>query len=194
MRIIAGRLARRPLISPAGLATRPTADRVREAAFNILQHQEWGGKMLAESTVLDACCGTGAMALEALSRGAQHAYLWDIAPAALQAARDNIAALGVTTQCQLQKQDARQPPIAQQANGQLCDVIFIDPPYQQNLATEIVPALAQQGWLAPQAIIVIEAGRNETITLPPHFLLKLRRDYGAASLWFFSQHHESPKQ
>lgn len=185
MRIIAGRFGRRTLTAPTGLGTRPTADRVREAVFNILQHQTGDRKILADATVLDACCGTGAMALEAISRGARYAYLWDTDTAALEAARHNIVTLGAAAQCQLQRQDAKHPPLAVPPHGQACDLVFLDPPYRHSLPAQIITALQQQGWLAPHAMIVIETRRDEALILPPSFLLKLRRDYGAASLWFF---------
>ncbi len=186
MRIIAGKYARRGLLAPEGLATRPTADRVREAVFNILQHQDWRDEAIVGRTVLDACCGTGALALEAISRGAAAAWLLEQDAVALQVAKQNITALGAGGLCHLLRADACKPPPARAA----CDLLFLDPPYRKNLPAQIVPALQAQGWLAPDALLVIETARGEALSLPPEFALRQQRDYGAACVRFFSYHPE----
>lgn len=182
MRIIAGKYARRQLMAPAGQGTRPTSDRAREAIFNILQHQDWGGRaVITGARVLDVCCGTGAMGLEALSRGAGSLWLMEQDKAALQATQLNIAALGVQAQCHILRGDARHPP--QAPHG--CDLIFIDPPYRQNLPEQIVPALQSQGWITPDALLVIETGALETVKLNDKIPLLMQRRYGAAMVSFF---------
>lgn len=184
MRIVGGKYARRNLVAPAGQATRPTSDRVREAIFNILHHHAWPhtAHIFADATVLDVCCGTGAMGLEALSRGVQTVWLMDHAAPALQASKDNIAALGCGPQTHLLRCDATRPPKATQS----CNLIFIDPPYRKNLPEHIVPALLAAGWIAPIALLVIETARDEALPLPENFQTSLRRDYGGTTVHFIS--------
>lgn len=183
MRIVGGKYARRRLIAPAGSATRPTSDRVREAVFNILHHHDWGlaREAVAQAEVLDVCCGTGALGLEAVSRGAKAAWFMDKSAPALAAARANIEALGCAAQCHILPGNAVRPPRA----AAPCNLVFIDPPYRKNLPAQIVPALMQAGWVAPQALLVIETARDETPALPPEFDLQLQRDYGDTRVWFY---------
>lgn len=181
MRIVGGKFARRNLVAPPGLATRPTSDRVREAIFNILCHHPWPvGDVLDNANVLDVCCGTGAMGLEALSRSAQGAWFMDMATPALQAAQDNIAALKCGAQAHVLRCDATKPPHAERP----CGLIFIDPPYRKNLPAQIVPALIAAGWVAPGAVLVIETARDEVLVLPEGWQPALRRDYGATAVHF----------
>ncbi len=183
MRIVGGTYARRQLIAPTGQATRPTSDRVREAIFNILHHHPWPvGAVLENAAVLDVCCGTGAMGLEAISRGARAAWFMDMAAPALQATQDNITALHCATQAQILRCDATKPPQATQP----CGLIFIDPPYRQNLPAQIVPALRAAGWVAPGALLVIETARDEILVLPEAWQTALHRDYGATAVHFVS--------
>lgn len=189
MRIAAGKFARRALITPEGACTRPTAMRTREAIFNILQHHEWGRPVPAGCNVLDACSGTGAMAFEALSRGAVRAWLMEKDRSALQVARKNIGVLGVQTTCSLIAGDAAHPPQAPKA----CDLVFCDPPYRKALPEKIIPALLAAGWFAPNAVLVLETALGEPAKLPPHLVLMLQRDYGVATVRFFA-HRASPKK
>lgn len=184
MRIVGGKYARRNLVAPAGQATRPTSDRVREAIFNILHHHDWPhtDRIFTDAAVLDVCCGTGAMGLEALSRGARAVWLMDNAAPALQATKDNIAALGCDTQVHILRCDATRPPKAVQS----CNLIFIDPPYRKNLPENIVPALRTAGWIAPTALLVIETAREEALPLPAGFQTILSRDYGGTTVHFIS--------
>ncbi|MEQ1653450.1 MAG: 16S rRNA (guanine(966)-N(2))-methyltransferase RsmD [Hyphomicrobium sp.] len=183
MRIVGGKYARRNLVAPPGSATRPTSDRVREAIFNILCHHPWpSGEILTDADVLDVCCGTGAMGLEALSRGARAAWFMDMAPPALQATQANITALKCGAQTHILRCDATKPPLA----ARPCGLIFIDPPYHKNLPDLIVPALIAAGWVAPQALLVIETARDETLLFPDDWEPALRRDYGATSVHFVS--------
>lgn len=181
MRIAAGKFARRALAVPDGVCTRPTAMRAREAIFNILQHHEWGRPVPAGCNVLDACCGTGAMGLEALSRGALRAWLMEKDRSALQVARKNIGVLGVQTACSLIAGDAAHPPKASQP----CDLVFCDPPYRKGLPDKMLPALLAAGWFAPHAVLVLETALGETPKVPPPLVLLLQRDYGVATVRFF---------
>jgi 16S rRNA (guanine966-N2)-methyltransferase len=159
-------------VAPAGATTRPTADRVRQALFDMLLHAPWGGRALLDNAVvLDAFAGTGALGLEALSRGAAHATFIERDRAALAALRANIAACAAAAT--VLAADALRPP-----PGRPCGVVFLDPPYGEDLVPRVVAALAAAGWIAPGAVIVGEVGRAEA--LPELGTLLAERAHGAA--------------
>ncbi|WP_431281112.1 16S rRNA (guanine(966)-N(2))-methyltransferase RsmD [Humitalea sp. 24SJ18S-53] len=179
MRIIAGRHKGRRLAAPPGEATRPTADRVRQALFDALTHAPWAGRdRLDGARVLDAFAGTGALGLEALSRGAAHVTFMETARPALAAIRANIAACGAEDVAKVLAVDATRPPRADKA----CTLIFLDPPYGQDFVARGVTALAAAGWIAPGALLVAEAGRAEPAPELPGFTLCDERAHGAAVL------------
>jgi 16S rRNA (guanine966-N2)-methyltransferase len=178
LRIIAGAWRGRKLVAPAGQATRPTADRVRQALFDALLHAPWGGRDVIETkNVLDAFAGTGALGLEALSRGAGHATFMDRDRAALAAIRANIASCRAEGLCSVLAVDATAPPPAPTP----CSLVFLDPPYEAELLERALAALAAQNWLAPEALLVIETDRQKSVALPDADLL-LDRSHGAARL------------
>jgi 16S rRNA (guanine966-N2)-methyltransferase len=176
MRIVAGTRRGRTLIAPPGTRTRPTADRVRQALFDMLLHAPWGGRdAIIDARVLDVFAGTGALGLEALSRGAAHVTFIEQDRAALAALRANIGACRVERSCSVLAIDAlAAPPNA--AAG----LVFLDPPYGQDLVRRAVHRLRDVGRLAPGAIIVAETGRNE----PPPTVAPLlaERVHGAARI------------
>lgn len=182
MRIVGGTHRGRKLAAPEGREVRPTSDRARESVFNILEHRLEGG--LRGRTVLDAFAGTGGYGLEALSRGAAHVTFIDNAPASLAAIRANIRALGVERTATVLNQDATRPAPPPPAAGAPCSVAFVDPPYLQDLAAPALAALAQRGWLAPDALAVVEVGKKEPFPAPPGFDLLDERVYGAARIVF----------
>jgi len=156
MRIVAGRWRGRTLAAPPGRDTRPTADRVRQALFDMLLHAPWGGRAaVAGAAVLDAFAGTGALGLEALSRGAGSAAFMESDPAALAALRANIAACRAEASCTVLAADATRPP-----PGQPSRLLFLDPPYGRDLVPRAVAALRAAGWIAPGALLVAEVGRD----------------------------------
>lgn len=162
MRIIAGAWRGRALAAPPGEATRPTADRVRQALFDRLMHAPWAGRAAVDGAwVLDAFAGTGALGLEALSRGAAHATFLENGRAALAALRGNVAACQAEGRCTILAADALRPP-----PGQACGLVFLDPPYGQGLVAPAVGALQAAGWIAPGALIVAEVGREEASPCP----------------------------
>ena len=162
MRIVAGAWRGRTLAAPPGEATRPTADRVRQALFDRLMHAPWAGRVAVEGTrVLDAFAGTGALGLEALSRGAAHATFIENGRAALDALRANIAACRAEARCTVLAADARRPPA-----GQACGLLFLDPPYGRDLVAPALAALDAAGWIAPGALIVAEIGRDDALPRP----------------------------
>jgi 16S rRNA (guanine966-N2)-methyltransferase len=157
MRIVAGAWRGRRLIAPAGTTTRPTSDRARQALFDMLLHAPWGGRTVIEGArVLDLFAGTGAMGLEALSRGAAHAWFVERDRVALGALHANISACGAATQSEVVTADAlRLSP------GPACDIIFLDPPYAAGLIGPALDAARVAGRVNAGALIIAESGRDE---------------------------------
>ncbi|MBR0652465.1 16S rRNA (guanine(966)-N(2))-methyltransferase RsmD [Roseomonas terrae] len=178
MRIIAGRHRGRVLRAPEGAATRPTADRVRQALFDMLWHAPWGGRtVVQDQLVLDAFAGTGALGLEALSRGANHATFIETDRAALTALRANIAACKEEPRSAVLTADATRPPRARVP----CGLVFLDPPYGQALVPKTVVGLHAAGWIAPGALLVAETAQDEALDLPGYVAVA-NRSHGAATL------------
>jgi 16S rRNA (guanine966-N2)-methyltransferase len=180
MRIVGGRHRGRRLLAPPGRAVRPTSDRAREALFNILSHGDLaaGGIPFAAAAVLDAFAGTGALGLEALSRGAAEAIFFERDRDALAGLRRNIEILGETARTRIVPGDATRP-----ARGAVCcAVAFLDPPYGSGLAAPALAAFAAAGWLTSDALAVIETGAGEAVAPPPGFMPLDVRVYGAARL------------
>jgi 16S rRNA (guanine966-N2)-methyltransferase len=182
MRIVGGRHRGRRLLAPPGDTVRPTSDRAREALFNILSHGRLasGGIPFAGAVVLDAFAGTGALGLEALSRGAAEAVFIERDPEAVAVLRRNVALLDESGSAQIIPGDATRPPRA----ALPCAVAFIDPPYQSGLAAAALEALDRIGWLAPDALAIVELGKREELVPPAAFTFLDERVYGAARLVF----------
>ena len=182
MRIVGGRHRGRRLLAPLGDAVRPTSDRAREALFNILSHGPLAanGLPFAGAVVLDAFAGTGALGLEALSRGAAEAVFIERDHDALATLRHNIETLGETTRTRIMPGDATRPPRGTVA----CAVAFLDPPYRSGLAGPALAALAAAGWLTPDALVAIETAAREELPPADGFTLLDERIYGAARLTF----------
>jgi 16S rRNA (guanine966-N2)-methyltransferase len=177
MRIIGGKLRGRKLASPPDARIRPTSDRAREALFNILAHADLtadGTSPLAGTAVLDACCGTGAMGIEALSRGAASAAFLDSDPAALDLVRASLKAIGLSGQ--ILCVDVRHPGRATAP----ASLVFLDPPYGEGIAEPALTALAAHGWIAPQALVVVETGPRDDFAAPEGFTALDTRKYGKA--------------
>ncbi len=162
---------------------RPTSDRAREAVFNILAHGGFvsgGASAVAGAVVLDAFCGTGAMGLEALSRGAARAIFVDNEPQSLVAARANVAALREQAAARVIAADATRPP-PRPKDVAPATLAFFDPPYAEPIAATALARFAEQGWLAPGALCVVEeAARAPGLSLPSGFAALDSRRYGAA--------------
>lgn len=173
MRIIAGRWRGRPLKTPADRRIRPTTDRLRERLFNILMHKD--GVRLAGGAVADLFAGTGALGLEALSRGAGWLTLVERDPAACALIQHNLRALGATAD--LVRGDATALPPAPRAH----DLLLMDPPYGQGLAMPALKSAAAQGWLAAGAVAVLEQAASDPLDLPNGFsVLDSRVQRGSA--------------
>lgn len=180
MRIVGGSHKGRRLAAPDGRVTRPTADRARESLFNILAHSAL--VTLAGAHVVDAFAGSGALGLEALSRGADHVWFMENHHGALATLKTNIAALGEETRATVVRADATKPPPAVQP----CSLALLDAPYDKGLSAACLSALAERGWLAPGALAVVEVAAREALPPPPGFALEDERTYGAARLVFLS--------
>ena len=182
LRIVGGVHRGRRLAAPAGETVRPTSDRAREALFNILSHGSFaaGGLPFAGRPVLDAFAGTGALGLEALSRGASAVAFIENGRDDLAALRRNIAMLGEEDRAHIVAADATRPPRA----AMVCAAAFLDPPYRSGLAEPALSALAGAGWLLPDAPVVVEVAAREKFSLPAGFASIDERVYGAARLVF----------
>jgi len=162
MRIIAGAWRGRALSAPPGAATRPTTDRVRQALFDRLMHAPWAGRAaVGDARVLDAFAGTGALGLEALSRGAAHATFIERDRAALLTLRANVAACRAEALCTVLPADALRPP-----PGKPCGLLFLDPPYGAGLVQPAVTALVAAGWAGSGTLVVAEIGRDDPVPAP----------------------------
>ena len=159
MRIIAGKHKGKSLLSPKDDGVRPTSSKMREAMFNILISN--GYLIEDESKVLDLCCGTGALGLEALSRGALKAVFIDGSAEHLKLARKNIEHCKELEKSTLIRADAENL-----LNATDCfDLIFIDPPYFKGVANKALISLYEKGWLSAEAIIVVELSKRETLKI-----------------------------
>jgi 16S rRNA (guanine966-N2)-methyltransferase len=182
LRIVGGVHRGRRLAAPVGEAVRPTSDRAREALFNILSHGSFAasGLPFADRPVLDAFAGTGALGLEALSRGASAAVFIENGRDALAVLRRNIAALGEEDRAHVLTGDATRPPRPAFA----CALAFLDPPYRSGLAGPALTAFAAAGWLTADALAVVEIAASEEFPSPAGFARLDERVYGAARLVF----------
>lgn len=181
MRIVGGRHRGRRLEAPPAAGVRPTADRVREAVFNVLLHAAFAPP-LDGARVLDGFCGTGALGLEALSRGAAHATFLDSAAASLAVVRRNLDLLGETAAAAVLRADCLRPPAASAPAG----IVFLDPPYRKGLAGPALLALAGRGWIAPGALCVVEEAADTPPALPDGWTVHDARPYGETVVTFAS--------
>ncbi len=175
MRIIAGKHRHRRLAAPAGNNVRPTGDRVREAMFNILEHNLLD---LEGAAVLDAFAGSGALGLEALSRGAASVTFLEPAHDARAALSRNIRDLDEDDNAEVLNRDATRPGPAPRQH----DLALLDPPYRQGKGEAALDAL--RDWLKRGAICVVETDRRDALPLPDGYELIQHRDYGRTRLWF----------
>lgn len=172
MRIIGGEARGRTLVAPAGDKTRPTQDYVRESLFNILR---WD---VEDARVLDLFAGTGALSLEALSRGAQSAVLVDMDRGACEAIRKNIDTARMQQKARLVVKDYRAAMEQLSQEGRVFDVAFIDPPYKMENTGEICAALYDKGLLADCFLLVVEHKRGRAPMLDARFEAFDLRRYG----------------
>jgi 16S rRNA (guanine966-N2)-methyltransferase len=173
MRVVGGRLRGRALQAPKSQTVRPTADRLRESLFNILQHGY--GDPLTDARVLDLFAGTGALGIEAMSRGAAFALFVDDGAEARALLRGNVEALGLGGTTRIFRRDATKlgpahplPPFS---------LVFADPPYGKGLAEQALASARDGGWVAADALLVVEEAREARFTAPERFEELERRAY-----------------
>jgi 16S rRNA (guanine966-N2)-methyltransferase len=180
MRIEAGAHKGTKLIAPAGDDVRPTSDRARQAIFNVLIHRF---DAVAGARVLDAFAGSGALGLEALSRGAECLAAMELARPALDALKRNIAACRENARTIVYACDALKPPQAPPRFAP-CSLVFLDPPYGKGLIAPALDALEAAGWIAPGALIVAEMGARDDMPAAQGFAVEDERRYGKARVVF----------
>ncbi len=174
MRIIAGEWRGRKLVAPAGRETRPTADRTRETLFSMLASRLGSFEGLR---VADLYAGSGALGLEALSRGAAQATFVESDRAAIRAIEANAAAMGAQDRASLRATSAAALPASEPF-----DLIFADPPYAAGSGTAAAAAVAKTGWLAPGGWMAIETRRGDAVAPPDGWEVDATRDVGRAHL------------
>lgn len=181
MRIVAGKFRGRALAAPAHDGLRPTSDRVRESVFNILAHG-MPGFVLQGARVIDLFAGTGALGLEALSRGASYCLFVEIAPEARALIRQNVEALGLTGETRIFRRDATDlGPAGTMAPFSLA---FLDPPYGQGHGEKALRSLADGGWLEPGALVVLEERAGVPFQLPSGYVAEDTRTWGETEVRF----------
>ncbi|NDF12242.1 MAG: methyltransferase domain-containing protein [Proteobacteria bacterium] len=183
MKVIAGKHKGRNIAPPANKDVRPTTGMAREAIFNLLQHgkfmkapdfvQDENPSVLEGRRVVDIFCGTGAMGIEALSRGAGHVVFIDQNPRVMDLLEATIKHIGEGPNTAFIRSDSTRLPKARNT----CMLAFVDPPYNKGLALPALKSLANQGWLGHGAVVVVETSRKEDINLPEKYFLVDERDY-----------------
>ncbi len=177
MRIIAGEWRGRPLIAPEGRATRPTSDRAREGLFSMLQSRLGSFESLR---VADLFAGTGALGIEALSRGAASCLFVDNDRNAVAAINRNLQAFGAGTRAETRAQPVEYagPPAAP------CHLVFLDPPYAAGMGESALGRIANPAWLAPGALVSLETD-GVRVAAPPGLAIEAERRFGKAHLTLF---------
>ncbi|MDI2112777.1 16S rRNA (guanine(966)-N(2))-methyltransferase RsmD [Commensalibacter nepenthis] len=181
MRIIAGRYKGTTLYTPTGKETRPTSDRARQTLFDILLHAPWAGNAFIENAIiLDAFAGTGALGLEALSRGAQKAYFFEKNMQTRQVLEKNIQLCRANAQSILYKD-----VLTSTLSNCLCNLVFFDPPYHQQLIPITFEHLQRNQCISKDAFIITETAIDETLLMDQSLTLVNERKVGAAYLKFW---------
>src|SRR6201995_5732283 len=162
MRITGGKLGGRRLVAPQDIRVRPTSDRTRQAIFNMLRHKDFGiGFALEGVAVLDLFAGTGALGIEAFSRGARWCLLVDDNADSRALQRENIEALGLTGATKIWRRDATDLGPMNTGSGGPFGLAFLDPPYRKDLVAPALTALRAGGWLTPDALVMVETAQGE---------------------------------
>jgi 16S rRNA (guanine966-N2)-methyltransferase len=177
MRIIAGKFKGREIIGPTSIATRPTSDRVRESLFNILAHGI-KGFAIEDARVMDLFAGTGALGLEALSRGAKFCQFVEESAEARGIIRKNADAFGTIGQCKIWKRDATD--LGSCAPQSPFELVFADPPYGQGLGAKALRALVDGAWVSAGGVVVLEESEAAIVGEVVGLTLLDTRIYGAA--------------
>lgn len=182
MRIIAGKFKGKPLRGPDDLSIRPTSDRVKESIFNILASLL--GPNFEGVRVLDLFAGTGAMGLEAMSRGAEYAIFVDMGPEARGLIREHVELLGVAGVTRLLRRDATD--LGPSGNVPPFDLVFCDPPYGEGLSEKALQAAHAGDWLAKNATIIVEEKRGVDFNPGDQFTIDDQRTYGGSTIYILN--------
>jgi 16S rRNA (guanine966-N2)-methyltransferase len=180
MRVVGGRLKGRNIASPTTQAIRPTADRLREALFNILIHAY--ENPIEDARVLDLFAGTGALGIEAVSRGAKFTLFVDNGSEARALLRNNVEALGLGGTTKVYRRDAADLGPAHPVEP--FSLVFLDPPYRMKLAEKSLNSLRDGGWLTPGALLVVEEAKDAEFVAPDGFEELERRAYDDTEFTF----------
>jgi len=187
MRIVGGAFRGKKLNIPDDKRLRPTSDRTRESLFNILAHNREcrteHGYLPLKSRVLDVFAGTGALGFEALSRGAEHITFMDNHPDSLRLIRENTQNLSAQRYVDILSRNGTSPGNA----ASPCDLVLMDPPYNEGLAEPCLKALIEGQWLKDDSVIVIELAAKEAFSCPDEFEIFKEKTYGAARLVFLKK-------
>jgi 16S rRNA (guanine966-N2)-methyltransferase len=185
MRIVGGRLKGRMLLTPSSRAIRPTSERLRESIFDILEHRFPG--QVEGARVVDLFAGTGALAIEALSRGARFALFVDNGAEARALLRANVEALALGGVTRIWRADATK--LGSGPAGGPFALAFVDPPYGQGLAGPALASLVEGGWLEPNALCVVEEAAKVEIVAPDGLALIDERVYGDTKISILQRDH-----
>ena len=183
MRIVAGSLKGRSIVTPEGQGTRPTSDRARQAVFNVLEHAAWA-EPLDGMRVMDLYAGSGALGFEAISRGAVFALFVETDEEARGAIRENADAYQVMGRTRVHRRSAIDLGSRPRSDGEAFDLAFLDPPYRKGLGELTLQRLLEGQWLQPGAVVVFERGSDEPEIDTPGYERLDARDYGAARVLF----------
>jgi 16S rRNA (guanine966-N2)-methyltransferase len=180
MRIVGGRFGGRTLVAPKSQNIRPTSDRLRETLFNILAHRY--GDVVTGARVLDLFAGTGALGLEAISRGAAFALFIDDGAEARALIRQNVEALGLGGITRIFRRDATR--LGAVHPNEPFALVLVDPPYRKGLAQRTLMSLREGGWVAPDALVIVEEAADAGLAAPPGYVEIERRRYDDTELTF----------
>jgi 16S rRNA (guanine966-N2)-methyltransferase len=187
MRITGGKFGGRALRAPADARVRPTADKVRQAVFNILLHHNFGGDFAVDGArVVDLFAGTGALGIEALSHGARYCLFVDDSAESRALQRENVESLELTGISKIWRRDATKLGPMGPGSGGPFDLAFLDPPYRKGLIAPALISLLSGGWLAPGAVVATETAADETIPPTDGFATAHERTYGDTKVAFLT--------
>jgi 16S rRNA (guanine966-N2)-methyltransferase len=180
LRVVGGELRGRPLAAPRSDAIRPTTDRTREAVFNIIAHSQ--SVRLEGARVLDLFAGTGALGIEALSRGAAHCLFIEESAEGRGLIRTNVETMGLQGRTKIFRRDATM--LGETGTIQPFDIVFADPPYGKGLGERALAAALAGGWLKERALVMVEEAAGSPFQPPAGLKLVQRRDYGDTTVTF----------
>jgi len=182
MRIVGGHMKGRRIAAPSGHGTRPTSDQARESIFNILTHADWAPD-LDDARVIDIFAGSGALGLEAISRGASFCLFVETEPKARAAIRENVDTMGLGGVTRVHRRDATRLRVEPANMRGPFTHIFLGPPYNKGLASPVLRKLQSQNLISDDAVIVYEMGKDEEPNLN-RFVVHDTRVWGAAKVVF----------